>query len=55
MTQRYVHPSPERVATAVKILEEINRAEMDNLEKAEMENLKQSAVNSPQNPPQYLN
>jgi hypothetical protein len=47
MTQRYVHPSPEQVASAVKALEELNKAGMENLEKA--------AENSPQIPPQHVN
>jgi integrase len=55
MTQRYVHPSPERVASAVTALEDRNKAEMENLEKAEIDNLGKTAENSPQIPPQYIN
>jgi len=43
MTQRYVHPSPERVTNAVKALEALNQAKRE-----------ESGIKSPQNPPQWV-
>jgi hypothetical protein len=47
---RYVHPSPEGVAPAAKVLGKLNRTEMENLGEVEVEHLRKTAEKSPQIP-----